>query len=483
MSVYQFLLALRARWAAFALVLAVTVLTATVVSLILPKTYVATASVLVDTKDEQSLGNTSLLPRFQTGYLQTQVDIITSRKVALKVVNDLKLAERPEARKAFERERNGTSSSIEDWLVAMLLKQLKVDTSQSSLLQTQSSVIQIGYAAPDPRFAADIANAFAKAYIDTALELRTEPSRDAAAWFNEQMKELRANLEESQAKLTAFEKERGIVATEERYDVENARLTDLSTQLVAAQNQTYDATTRWQQARNLLAKGASPEGLQVVQASPLIQSLKTDLSRSEAKVQELGTQLGPNHPLYQRQAAESQILRGRLRGEMNSIVKGLENAARQSQEREQELRAALAAQRKRVLELKESRSEVAVLAREMESAQRAYDSALQRYVVNTVDSRARQTNISVLNPAVTPLLPARPKLQLNFALSLIAGTMLGMGIVYLLEMVDRRVRSRAELVSELNAPLLGVLHHWQSHGERRLLGPVSGPVAALPRPG
>src|SRR5215468_9950760 len=99
--------------------------------------------------------------RSQAGYLQTQVDIITSRKVALKVVGDLKLAQGPEARRAFERGGNG--SSIEDWLVTSLLQQLKVNTSQSSLLQSQSSVIQIGYSAADPRLAADIANGFAKA--------------------------------------------------------------------------------------------------------------------------------------------------------------------------------------------------------------------------------------------------------------------------------------------------------------------------------
>jgi len=478
MSPLQFLLALRARWTMFALVLVATVLTATVVSFVLPKTYVATASVLVDAKDEQSLNNTALPARSQAGYLQTQVDIITSRKVALKVVGDLKLAQGPEARRAFERGGNG--SSIEDWLVTSLLQQLKVNTSQSSLLQSQSSVIQIGYSAADPRLAADIANGFAKAYIDTGLELRTEPLREAAAWFNEQMKELRANLEQAQAKLAAHEKKKGIIATDERYDIENARLAELSTQAVQAQSQTYDAMTRWQQARDLLANGASLDGLQVVQTNPLIQSIKTDLFRSEARAKELSTQLGPNHPQYLRQTAESQMLREKLRNEMNSVIRGLENAARQSQERGQGLRGASAGQRQRVIELRESRSEVAILTRDVESAQRAYDSALQRYVVNNVDSRARQTNISVLNPAVVPLSPARPRLRLNIALSLVAGAMLGLGIVYLAEMFDRRVRSRGDLVGELNVPLLVVINRWQGPGERQLPGP--GSVGALPKP-
>ena len=476
MSLHQYLLALRARFGVFALLVLATIAAATLVSLLLPKSFVATTSLLVDRKDDQSLGPGGQPARFQLGYLQTQVDIITSRRVAHKVVSDLKLAQSPAAREAFERETDGTGS-IESWLVEMLLKKLKTDTSQSS-------VIQIMYASSDPRFAADVANAFAAAYTDTTLQLKIEPTKETAAWFDEQLKELRNNLEQNQAKLTAYHQEKGLVSIDERFDVESSRLNELSTQLLQAQNQSFDSGTRRRQATSHLANGASPETLPEILAQPFIQSVKTDLVRSETKLKELASQLGPNHPQYQRQFTEHAALKAKLDAEMMKVIGGVENAARQNRDREEELRKALDAQRAQVMRLKEWRSTLAVLNRDVESAQKAYDSALQRAVVHKVDSRAKQTNIALLTPAIAPREAARPKIWLNIALSVVAGVMLGLTAVYLLESTDRRVRSRGDLESELNAPLLVVLDDVRSTAVPRLLGPGSRslPAPALSRP-
>src|SRR5882762_1836178 len=86
-----------------------------------------------------------------------------------------------------------------------------------------------------------------------------------------------------------------------------------------------------------------------------------------------------------------------------------------------------------------------VLRRNVESAEKAYDTAMQRHVVSQVESRASQTNITVLNPAAVPGKPSQPKIALNIALSVVVGTMLGIGMVLLMEVSDRRVRSRSDL--------------------------------------
>ncbi len=194
MSIQQFLLALRARFGVFTVVLAATVLTATVVSVLLPKSYKATVSLLLDAKEEQSLSNVLrplVLPQERLSYMQTQMDIITSKKVARQVVQDLKLAENPATQAAFEKQAEG-EGSIEDWLAERLPKKLKVETSQSSMLE-------ISFSSDDPAYSARVANAFAQAYINTMLELRVQPTRAAAVWFDEQLKSLRANLEDAQA--------------------------------------------------------------------------------------------------------------------------------------------------------------------------------------------------------------------------------------------------------------------------------------------
>ncbi|MBI3043017.1 MAG: chain length determinant protein EpsF [Betaproteobacteria bacterium] len=475
MNLDLFFSALRARFGMFATVLASTLLAAILVSLLLPKSYNATASLLVDAnKDEQSLSTALVPPRERLGYMQTQMDIITSERVARKAVQDLRLADNPATREAFEAEAQGVGS-IEGWLVEHLLKWLKVETSQSN-------VIQVSFASADPQFSALVANAFAKAYIDTMLELRVEPTRHAATWFDVQLKSLRANLEAAQVKLTDYHKQQGIISTDERFDVENARLGELSSQLVKAQEQTFDLQTRERQARDLLERGASPGELPDVLANPHVQKLSADLTHGEAKLQELATQYGANHPQYQRQFSENQSLREKVDAEMKKIVSGIYNSLRQSRQREVGLRNALAAQRAQLLEHKENRNELAVLTRDVETAQRTYEAALQRAVVSQVESRASQTNVALLSPAVAPRKPSRPKVVLNIALSLVIGTMLGIGIVILMELFDRRVRSRNDLENELNVPLLAVLNARPSAGSL-LLGRSGGAGRALPSPG
>src|SRR5438105_3753104 len=133
MDINQFLLALRARRKAFALVMAATIVTALVVSLIVPKRYVSTATLLVDSRDEQQMTSERFSPRERLGYLQTQADLIASGKVATRVSRELKLAQRPGVREEFERDTGGIGN-IDEWIAADLLKKLKVDTSASNVI-------------------------------------------------------------------------------------------------------------------------------------------------------------------------------------------------------------------------------------------------------------------------------------------------------------------------------------------------------------
>jgi chain length determinant protein EpsF len=475
MNIQQLFAALRARPKVFALVLAATVMTTLIVSLLLPKTYVGTVSLLLDSKDEQSLSNINVLApvlqaQQQAAYMQTQVDIIKSHKVVNKVVRELGLLDSPVAREEFE-EATGGVGSFENWLADGLLKWLSVET-------TQSSVVQIIYKSSDAAFAARAANAFAKAYIDTMLELRVGPTQRTAEWFDEQLKGLRASLEDAQGKLTAYQRDKNIVQADERMDVENARLNELSTQMVLAQSHASEAESRERLAKTIVS--TSVDRLPEVLASPSIQRLKGELLVVEARLQHLSSDLGSNHPQLQRQRAEYNSLRAQLDNEMKRIVTGLANAGQQARQHLAQLNSAVAEQRARVLRLKEFRNEIGVLSRDVETAQRAYDSAMQRFVVSKVESGANRTNVSVLDSAIEPDKPARPKIPLNIALSVVIGTMLGLCVVFFMEQFDRRVRSLDDL-AHVEVPLLAQLNAWQPG--QGLLGRPRDRDWALPAPG
>ena len=466
MNIHQFLLALRGRFWVFATLAVSTVVVAILVSLALPKSYDSTVSLLLDHRDEQSLSGPLPSLRERAGFMQTQMDIINSQRVAERVIQDLGLAESQQVKDAFAA--SDAKGRIEDWIGAGLLQKLKVTSSQSS-------VIQLTYTAGDPEFATRVANSFAKAYMDTTLDLRVGPTKQATLWFDDQLKTLRRDLEVAQERLAAFQKEKGIIVTDERLDVENTRLAELTTQALQAQNATYES-----QSRSGLASGSGArENLPEVLGNPVVQAIKAELMRAEAALSETATRLGPNHPEYQQRASQVANLRGRLGGEMSRVVKGVQNVTVQSQAREKSLQSALAEQRQKVIEMRDAKNAAFILARDVETAQKAYEAAQARYTVNKVESGARQANVSILNEATVPARAARPKVLLNIILGVLVGLVLGLAAVFLMELVDRRVRSTEDLESGLDAPVIGSLQPWHPS---RLLGGNGGNTRALPSP-
>jgi len=477
MDLNQFILALRARRKAFVIAFAATVVTAIAVALILPKKYVATATLLVDSRDEQTMTPMRMTARERTGYLQTQVDLLKSNRVATQVARDLKLAQRPGVREAWEQDTGG-AGQIDEWIAAELQKNIVIDTSVSSFLL-------VNYPSDNPKFAAEVANGFSKAYLAMVLYLRTEPTREAAEWFNTQLKTLRTQVAESQAKLNAYQKQKGILAEDSRVDVESARLAELNTQLMAARNATYDTTSRYKLASEIVESGVSPEAVPDVLANPHIMSIKAALGAVEARRAQESAVLGENHPQFLRTAAEVQGLRDKLQVEVKKVVAGLSNSVEQQRRRERELQAALEAQNQRLLSLKDYRIDMAAMTRDIESAQRSYDTVLARHMTNKIDASATKANVMLLAPAIEPLKPLHPKVGLIAGLAVILGGVLAAAIVFVLEMLDRRVRSRADLESRLAVPSLGLLSKWQASGGRLLPAPISSgarAARALPHP-
>jgi succinoglycan biosynthesis transport protein ExoP len=450
MNLEQFLRILQARWRLMLVTLLVTVGSTLVVGLLLPKRYTATATVVIEFKgiDPISGGLLPMLP--MGGYLATQVDIIHSHRVARGAVDLLKLADSPAA-KELHLEATEGKGNIRDWLADRLTRYLKVEPSR------ESSVIDISYSGNDPRFSAAVANAIVQSYINTTLELKVAPARQINTFFNEQIKELKDNVEKAQASLSAYQREKGIIATDERIDVENNRLNELSTQLVAAQSQTYDSLSRQRQVQDFVARGQVPDTLPDVLSNPVIQSLKASLAQLESKQNELSSKVGRNHPSFQSVAAEIDGVKRKMIVEMKTISTALGNSASLAQKREEQIKAALAAQRAKVLEMKKERDDLTVLVREAENAQRVYDGAMARMTQTRLESQVTQTNVMVINEAIEPSEHSSPRILLNAVVAVFLGTLLAVGFALLREMLDPVVRSQHDLAETLGLPVLGVL--------------------------
>ena len=443
MSFSQFMSIVRARWLAALTVLLFTVFLVVGTSLLLPKKYTATTAVIVDVKSPDPIAGIVLAGMMAPGYMATQVDIISSDRVAQRVARTLQLAQNLDWRNAWQE--SDTGGNFETWAITYLQRYLDVKPSR------ESNVISVSYTANDAALAARVANSFVKAYIDTSVELRAEPAREYNSFFDERARQQRTELEKAQAKLSAYQQAKGITASDERLDIENSRLSELSSQLVALQAVSAEASSRQAQARS------SGDQLSDVLTNPVVGSLKADLSRQEARLQELNARLGERHPQVVELQANIDELRSRLTTETRRVAGSVGVNSNIAKAREAEVRGALEAQRARVLKLKDRRDELAVLQHDVDQAQRAHDAISTRATQSSLESQASQTNISQLSPASDPVLQSSPKLVLNTVLAIFVGGLLGLGTALLRELLDRRVRSAQDLVLALDLPVLGVM--------------------------
>ena len=375
-------------------------------------------------------------------YMATQVEILKSERVASRAVKLLGV-ERSTVAVAQWREATKAKIPLDRYFADVLERGLTVEPAHGS------NVLNLTFSAPDPVFAQAAANAFAQAYMDVSVELRIAPARQSATFLDDQAKTLRANLEQAQARLSKFQQAKGIVVTDERLDQENARYSALIAQLALAQAERVDTSAR---QRNSGGE-TSPDVLQ----SPAIQGLKSQLAGAETKLTEISNVVGKNHPARVQLEAQIKELRDQLAEETRRVAGGASLSSRGSSQKVAELQAMVDAQKKQLLALRTDHDQISVYQRDVEAAQRAYETVSQRLGQLNLEGQNNQANTRLLSPAVEPIEPSRPKIPLGIALSVLGGLALGLFSALALEARDRRVRIPEDLLVMAGVPVIGVL--------------------------
>lgn len=403
--------------------------------LVSPRSYMATTDLIVDGKGSDPISGEAAPVRTMAGYLGTQAEIIRSRNVALKVVDELKLTENVDLAREQKLAAISEPERRRQRLASYLIDNLTVTPKRDS------SILSIAFSGSDPALSAQIANAFAQAYIETNLELRIDPAKQVTRWYDQQLAGLRTSLVDKQNALSSYQEKHNIVVTTDRLDLESAKLAELSSMLIAAQGERVTNTTREQAAMD----------------SPQVQRISNELVQAQGKLDDLATKVGENHPQYRQMLGEVESLKRQLGQAMNMISGSLRSTVEQAKVREAQLEAELAAQKERVLQLSRSRNELGLLQQEVQTAQAAYDAALARATQTKLESQIALTDIAVLNPATAPSRPTSPRTAMILVLALLAGALLAVSIALGWEWLDRRVRDRRDLEIDLGLPVLAVI--------------------------
>jgi uncharacterized protein involved in exopolysaccharide biosynthesis len=327
-----------------------------------------------------------------------------------------------------------TKPTPQAWLARELQQRLEVKPAR------ESNIINISWTGGSPSEAARVANAFAQAYLEIGVELRTEPAKKYAGFFEAQVKTARDKLENAHSKLSALQQQSGILTADERGDFEVARLTELSQQLAAVQGRRRGGET------------SVP-----VPESALVDNMRADVAKLEARVQEGAATMGSAHPAMQRMQAELSAMRSRLTSESSRVGSAADSSVTASKNREKELQQALNDQKARVLSLTKQRGELNVLQRDVDAAQKAYDAVSASAAQAHLQSLTNQTNMMRLASAVEPLDPSGLSPTLSLLVAAVAGVLLALATVLLLELLNRRIRSVEDLTAVTRLPILATI--------------------------
>lgn len=444
MSFAQLIAILKARWPIAAGVFTLVFGTVAVFTWLMPKSYTAVGSVLVDVKSLDPIAGATPQALMAPSFLMTQVDVITSARVSQRVVTNLKLTEVPSLRAKWLEHTNGTGS-FDGYVATLIRSNLEARPSRGS------NVINLQYQAADPAFAAAIVNAYIGAYMDVSMEMRTDPAKRYSGFFDVSAKELRQKLEAAQAKLSEFQQKQGIVVTDERLDVEMSRLSELSQSYVGMQTAVADSESRRAQVN------AQALNTQEVMNSPAVASQKQDVIRLEAVLNQLQTRMGDQHPTVIEAKSNLREARDKLAAEVRRVstsynVNNTINVSRAAQ-----VKAALEEQRAKVLKMKQARDEATMLLRDVDYAQRAYDGVMQRANLNSLESQAQQNNVMPLEYAPVPSIATSPRVFTNLFLGAMGGAMLALVVSLFIERGDRRLRTLEEIEGLLHVPLVGAI--------------------------
>jgi polysaccharide biosynthesis transport protein len=405
---------------------------------LLPRIYTAKAQVIVEGR------GSSALPPSITSPTAGEADLLVSERVSLAALRMLGLQNDPAMLSKWKEQTEGRGD-FESWAADQLLKSLDVKPAR------ESNILTISYSSPDPAVAAKTVNAFVKAYVDIAHELREETLAQSTDSFDRRTKNLKAALDSAEEKLTRFERENGVAFTDERLDIENLRLAELNAQLVTLQSAAANAAGRQRQAT------ADRAGMQEVLKDPLVSSLNLELAKQEARLAELRSRVGDQHPAVAEQRNALNEMRARVDSATARASSTIGAESRIAAERAGSVQAALTAQRAKVMEVKSKRDQARRLQQELDLARKAYDAAVTRTNDTVLDSGASRRTVSVVKVATVPAKPTSPRPKVNIAASIVIGLLFAVAAAFWREARDRRLRLDRDVYDMLEQPLLGVI--------------------------
>lgn len=335
----------------------------------------------------------------------------------------------------------------------------RVRGMMSVTLQRDSRVALVEVTGTDPKFATELANAVANAYIDYTKEFQSGGLNQIINWFDKYVGDKRGELTAAQAALHKFKRDRNILAIsfEERQNLTGSDMSSVNSQLNDVRNDLSAERASLEQMQKMLREGTSP--IEVAQFAENLSVSSLVQRRDELKLQlaDLNTVFGEKHESVRAVQDQLAIVETRLSEEIQRTMNEVQNRVERLERHRVALEVRLAELKEQAFELNELGLEYGQLRDKEETLRQLYETVLKRSEELDINSLFESNNIQVLEEAEVPGAPFSPNLPYNLGIALLVGIAFGGGIIFLIAALDNTMRTEDDVNRYTRSPVLGAL--------------------------
>lgn len=444
---------LRALWRAkFGLLLfTLFVAGATAIGLsMVPPRYKSEAKVVIEARDlpldVRQRGAETERAVYDEAGIGSQVQLLTSRDLARRVVAATKLADEPEFNSAggmLSRLLGSRRGAAEDRVLDAYFERLNVYQVE------KSRVITIEFSSRDPALSARVANMIVTEFLKAQGEAKLQTNSDATRWLQSEIDDLRRKVGEAEEKVEKFRSGTDLYAGQNRTPLTEQQLGDIGSQLSAARSLKTDLDVKVRQLKRLIDSNAALDGASDVLNAPTIQRLRERQSALRSRIAELGTVYLPGHPQIQALQAQIGDVEAQMRIEARKVLSGLETDLRVAEGRIRELTAQAGEYKAQSVKAGENEIQLRALEREAKAQRDLLETFLARYREAVAKQRAEAApaDARVISEATVPVQPAFPKLVPLTSVAAAAAFLLGATFVTLRSILSGEAMVRRPIVA------------------------------------
>ncbi len=449
---------------------------ATIYSFKTRRVYQASVQILIERNTPQAvaLKETQALDASDFDYYKTQYEILKSRSMAREVIQTLGLEDSEELKeKPSLIDLKAIKDGIQSFLVQVGLieepEDLDIPTDPYSKLVNQylkklsvnpirkSRLVLLSFSGYSPVLITKVANKAADTYILKNIRLRSNVEEGAGKWLQERITETKKKLGQSEVQLQNFIEKNNIIGFQDnKQDISTQKLSEINTEVTRAKSERF----RLETLKNHLESLAN-DPVNLLRSVPdsmknkAIQELEQDYSRLETELAEESKKYAGQHPKILSLTRKKKIIEKRIPDEVQRIINSVRIDYRSALARENSLTGVLRQQKKTVMLLNKNSLKYNVLKREVESDRSLYSVLINRLKETGISSKNYESNIRIVDPAEVPAVPIKPRMLKNIYIFSGIGFLLGIFLIFLLESMDKTIRSIEDMENKLPFPFLG----------------------------